>query len=569
MTTRKLDYTRGDVIADRYEIVDQLEECPLGVSYRAKHIKTAKYVRMLFLRPRNAGPEQKDEILAAFKKAKDLQHTNLIRLGELGEHAGVAYFTMEDFEGVTLRDLLQQYRVDNKNLELKEAAAITLGILEGVQAAHDGGILFRALRPEHVLVNVRWTGPRKQNFVAQVKLVGAAFWDLVPAAMLAEDEFARGEAQYIAPELKTFEPTPSPRCDVYSTAVMFYEMLVGTAPVGTFQLPRVRRADLPVHVDNIIELALANAPEDRYPTARDLITDIQRIFHEIGGEERSHGVSVSPIVWLLGLAFVAIVSVIVFNLRTDPLKEAEAADSQARKTAIDGLRAVSPEEVRAILGRHPQNMIFIPGGTYVRGRMNIETADVARESEHLTEIVDVKPFLIDAFEHPNLVGEVPKYKVNQSEAQAMCAEVGKRLCTDNEWEKACKGPKNTIYAYGDTYDEEFCGPGIERPYASGTKAECHSGYGVFDLSGNFAEWTSTQVPGKDRFIVKGGLKANPERGTRCAQSTDMSSKLPDATFAVRCCRDVDAPPPPPPPAPIDPAVDPAAAPVEPAAAVAP
>lgn len=556
MTTRKLEYSRGEVVADRYEIVDQLEESPLGMSYRAKHIKTGKYVRMLFLRPRTAGPDQKDEIVQAFKKSKDLQHPNLIRLGELGEHQGVAYYTMEDFDGVTLRDLLQKYKVENKTLELKEAASISLGILEGVQAAHDAGILFRALRPEHVLVNVRWTGPRKQNFVAQVKLLGAAFWDLVPSALLAEDEFTRGEAQYIAPELKSFEPVPTARCDVYSAAVMFYEMLVGTAPVGTFQLPRVRRADLPVHVDNIVELALANSPEDRYPTARDLITDIQRIFQDLPADDGPHGVSISPMVWALGLATVAIVSVILFNLRTDPRKEAEAADSVARKTAAEGIRTVAPEEMRAILSRHPPNMVYIPGGTYVRGRMNVESTDVAREAEHLAEITDLKPFLIDALELPNQPGVAPRNKLSHAEATAECLAVGKRLCTADEWEKACKGPKNTVYAYGDTYDEEFCGPGIEAPYPSGTRTECRSGYGVFDMSGNYAEWTSTQVPGKDRYIVKGGLKANPERGTRCAQATDYSSKLPDPTIAVRCCRDVDAQPPPPPP---DPATEPTAA----------
>jgi hypothetical protein len=557
VTTRKLEYSRGEIVADRYEIVDQLEESPLGISYRAKHIKTGKYVRMLFLRPRTAGVDQKDEIVDAFKRAKNVQHVNLIRLGELGEHQGVAYYTMEDFDGVTLRDFLQKYKVENKALELKEAAAISLGILEGVQAAHDAGILFRALRPEHVLVNARWTGPRRQNFVAQVKVLGAAFWDLVPSALLAEDEFTKGEAQYMAPELKSLEPIATVRCDVYSTAVMFYEMLVGTAPVGTFQLPRVRRTDLPVHVDNIVELALANSPDDRYPTARDLITDIQRIFQDLPADEGGHGVAVSPMVWMLGLATVAIVSVILFNLRTDPRKEAEAADSHARKAAAEGIRSLAPEEMRALLDRHPANMVYIPGGTFVRGRMHVESADVAREAEHLAEVFEVKPFLIDALEFPNQPGVPPVNKVAQTEAERLCATVGKRLCTADEWEKACKGPKNTIYAYGDTYDEEFCGPGIEAPYPSGTRRECHSGYGVFDLSGNYAEWTSTQVPGKDRFVVKGGLKANPERGTRCAQATDLSSKLPDATLSVRCCRDVDAPPPPPPP---DPAADPAALP---------
>ncbi len=551
MSSRKLEYGRGDAIAERYEVIDLLDESPLGISYRCKHLKTGNYVRLQLLRPRTAGPDQKDEILAVYKRAKEINHANLIRIGELGEADGVAFYTMEDFEGTTLREYLTQARLENRPLDLKEAAQIAIGVLEGVAAANDAGVVFRALRPEYVLVNIRQAGPRRQNSVAQIKLVGAAFWDLVPGALLAEDEFGRGEAQYLAPELKGFEPVATPRSDVYSAAVMFYEMLVGAAPVGTFQLPRTRRPELPVHVDGIAELALATAPEDRYPTAHDLVVDLQRTFSETADGDASTGGRLSPIAMGLGLALVVLVAVIVFNLRPDPAAQAEALDSQARATAAAGLTLPSPEEFKAVLARHPRNMVYVPAGPFVKGRLHGESRELTREGEPLAELVNVPGFLIDAFEFPNLRGEVPRIQVTRAEAAGLCQAEGKRLCTSDEWEKACKGPKNLNYAYGDTYDEEFCGPGLEAAYAAGGRPDCKSGYGVLDLSGNFGEWTSTQVPGKDRYIVKGGLKANPERGTRCAQATDLSAGLADATTTFRCCRDADA-------APVPPAAPPAA-----------
>ena len=100
-----------------------------------------------------------------------------MKIGELGEHDGVAYVTYEDFEGGTLRELLQEYRINGKQFALKEAAQIVMQILEGLDALHKSGLVLRALRPEYVLVNVRYTGPRKQTFVAQTKVVGAGFWD--------------------------------------------------------------------------------------------------------------------------------------------------------------------------------------------------------------------------------------------------------------------------------------------------------------------------------------------------------------------------------------------------------
>ena len=244
MTTRKLEFSRGEELAGKYEVVDLLDESPLGLTYRVKHLKTGKYVRLCLLRPSVAGRDQKDAIIKAFKTARSINHPNLLKVGELGEHDGVAYYTMEDFDGSSLRELLQEYKISGKQFSVREAAQVVMQILEGVAAAHKAGCVMRSLRPEYVQVSVRYTGPRRQTFVAQVKIVGLCFWDMLPAAVLAEDEFTRGEAQYIAPEMKSFDPVPTQRSDVYSAGVIFYEMLVGTAPVGTFQLPKTRQLPL-------------------------------------------------------------------------------------------------------------------------------------------------------------------------------------------------------------------------------------------------------------------------------------------------------------------------------------
>ena len=543
MVAGKLEFSRGEIIASKYETIDLLDESPLGLTYRVKHLKSGKFVRLTMLRPKIANKQRKHEVLDAFKLARSFDHPNVMKVGELGEHNGVAYYTMEDMEGSSLRELLDEYRVEGKRFTVKEAAQITIQILEALESIHASGNVLRSIRPEYVVVHVRRTGPRQANIVAKAKVIGAGFWPLVPVGTLAEDEFTRGEAQYLAPELKSFEPTPSARCDVYSVGVILYEMLTGTAPVGTFQLPSTLRNDLPRHVDDIVELVLANAPEDRYQTARDFHTDIQRIFDDLDVIDEGPSRNLVPVILVaLGVVLAVALAATLFLRPEDPLTAKRAMTSALRNEVAAEIEKPSQDEIMATLAQHPPNMVFIPKGPYINGKMHFDPD--AGSSEATAAKVDVDAFLIDAFEYPNIYGQRPVMKVSYTKATELCELAGKRLCTHDEWEKACKGPLNYIYGYGDAFDPEFCGNGLEsRGYSSGTMKKCKSEWGVYDIMGNYREWTGTAPKGKDnRHVVKGGLMGNPYKGSRCASSTDESDGYKDSSMSFRCCRDVDAPP---------------------------
>ncbi len=544
----KLEFTRGESIASKYEVVDSLDQTPLGITYRVKHQRTGKFVRLTMLRPKIAGREQKDQILDIYRRMKDFQHASVLKIGELGEHEGVVYFTSEDFEGQSLRELITEYRVEGKRFEVTDAAQITNQILEGLEALHQQGFFLRGLRPEYIMVNVRRTGPRNKNLVARVKIVGAGFWNLVPPAQLAEDEFARGESQYLPPEMKSFEPEATERADVYSAGVIFYEMLTGIAPTGTFQLPATVRPDLPKFLNDIVELALAQSPEDRYHTAADFMVALQRTLREPEPEAAETRSLFAPLAIGVGLVFLASISVILWSLRPDAdAEKTELAnqDLQLRQEVRAELEQPSRDQVEGLLKQSPPNMVYIPTGPYLAGRMNVDPD--ARADEALAEKQSVNAFLIDRFEYPNQLNAQPMKNVDYATAEKLCSEQGKRLCSATEWEKACKGPSSAIYAYdaatADAFDPSFCLPeqGSPAGYPSGSLPGCKSTYGAFDMSGNYREWTSTAVNGRsDRRVAKGGnpLMQKPEVGTRCAASTgELVGIVNDMSF--RCCLDVN------------------------------
>ncbi|MCK6552571.1 formylglycine-generating enzyme family protein [Myxococcota bacterium] len=157
---------------------------------------------------------------------------------------------------------------------------------------------------------------------------------------------------------------------------------------------------------------------------------------------------------------------------------------------------------------------------------------------------------------------VPQGYVDQRVATAACAEAGKRLCTDAEWLRACRGPSGTIYPYGDTRMRGTCNdaraqhPAVElfpndpTPYDriqdacinqlpdsldhTGANAGCVSAEGAFDLMGNLHEWTSDPAG-----TFRGGFYVDTViNGNGCLYATtahDVGHW--DYSTGFRCCAD--------------------------------
>lgn len=185
-----------------------------------------------------------------------------------------------------------------------------------------------------------------------------------------------------------------------------------------------------------------------------------------------------------------------------------------------------------------KGMAWIEPGALVAGTPPDEYPRIADE-EIPGEQVMLKGFYIDVFPYPNEEGAIPLTGVSQPEAQGLCEEGGKRLCTELEWERACKGPRNTRYEYGDAYRPDRCGTGAPpsmRP--SGYKVGCKSEFGVHDLHGGVWEWTSSPWGrGVSRELVglRGGNAPAGELVGRCANAIGRPPGSKSGTIGFRCC----------------------------------
>lgn len=184
-------------------------------------------------------------------------------------------------------------------------------------------------------------------------------------------------------------------------------------------------------------------------------------------------------------------------------------------------------------------MVWVPPGPLVAGTPYGKTPRVPDEEMPGEQIV-MHGFHVDVYPFPNEPGALPQTSVTQADAIAACVAQGKRLCTELEIERACKGPQNTMYEYGDVYRAGACGTGTGRaPGPNGMNPTCASGFRVHDLHGGAWTWTASpwkRDPAKQGLVaIRGGNGPLGELIGRCANGRGVK---PDATLTdlgFRCC----------------------------------
>ena len=153
-------------------------------------------------------------------------------------------------------------------------------------------------------------------------------------------------------------------------------------------------------------------------------------------------------------------------------------------------------------------------------------------------LVKGKTVCVDAYEFPNKPGEKPRNMVSQNAAAMLCENAGKRLCSVEEWQTACRGNSNSRYPYGNVYNQTKCATDLKtakEPSRSGFAEHCRSYYGMYDMSGNLWEWTNTPAEREGLFLVAGGAW-NTQNASSCAETKFSFYPQNEYPFVgFRCC----------------------------------
>ncbi len=173
------------------------------------------------------------------------------------------------------------------------------------------------------------------------------------------------------------------------------------------------------------------------------------------------------------------------------------------------------------------------------------------------DMVPADTFCIDRYEYPNRAGVKPRNDLTFAEAVEVCLSEGKRLCTTDEWSRACSGPRRLKYPYGNELRYGACNLGtahitqhwtwyglrkterdvvLSEPAVAGRYESCVSGYGAYDMLGNYWEWTNAGVA--EHAVLMGGCWATASDTVSCLSKTEKAIKFYRVqSVSFRCCRD--------------------------------
>ncbi|MEP7274161.1 MAG: SUMF1/EgtB/PvdO family nonheme iron enzyme [Acidobacteriota bacterium] len=296
-----VDTIIGQTLDGRYKIETVLGRGGMGVVYRAMHVHLDARVAVKVLHPELVSNQSAIERFRREARAAGrIQHPNAIQVTDFGVSSqGVVYLVMEMVQGETLRDLLRREKV----LDPERAIAMMRQVCAAVDAAHQGGVIHRDLKPDNIIVQEpAQTAALKQGEVVKVLDFGIAKLRErespsdsqglpdTPSRFeqtLTEAGMLIGTPQYMSPEQCRAKKLDS-RSDIYSLGVILYEMLTGQLPFTgetpievvlkhIKEAPRPLREinpNIPWPVEEVVMRAMEKDPAARQASAAELSADL-------------------------------------------------------------------------------------------------------------------------------------------------------------------------------------------------------------------------------------------------------------------------------------------------------
>ncbi|MCB8977910.1 MAG: protein kinase [Ardenticatenaceae bacterium] len=255
----------------KYRVLEPLGSGGMARVYRGYHPQLDRFVAIKVLR----SDLVEDELfLTRFRReaqaVASLRHPNIIQVFDFDVADDIYFMVMELLDGDTLHTRLNDYRVRDEQMPWGEMVRILLDVLDGLNYAHQEGMIHRDIKPANILLTRRGQAVLADFGIAQI--VGGTR-HTVSGALL-------GTLNYMAPE-QGLKGVSDVRSDLYSLGVVLYEMLTRRPPFDAdtplaillkhvndpLPLPSELNPEIPAPLERIVLKALAKEPDGRFQSA--------------------------------------------------------------------------------------------------------------------------------------------------------------------------------------------------------------------------------------------------------------------------------------------------------------
>lgn len=270
-----MDKNIGKKLDGRYEITELIGVGGMAEVYKGVDVIDNKTVAIKILKKEFA---ENEEFLRRFRNESKaiavLSHPNIVKIYDVGFSEKIQYIVMEYIDGITLKEYIEEEKV----LTWKDTVHFVIQILRALQHAHDKGIVHRDIKPQNIMMFTDGT----------IKVMDFGIAKFAREEGKTATDQAIGSVHYISPEQASGNVTDA-KSDIYSVGAMMYEMLTGRKPFDSDnpvaiavmhmhdipERPRAINPDIPDGLEEIVLRAMEKAPEDRYQTTAEMISDIE------------------------------------------------------------------------------------------------------------------------------------------------------------------------------------------------------------------------------------------------------------------------------------------------------
>jgi len=260
-----------------YDLLEEVARGGMGVVYRARQRSLNREVAVKVLRDRAlARSEDRRRFRAEAEAIARLSHPRIVRIHEIGDEDGLAYFAMDYVAGGNLAE-----RTRDGPLPAREAASLAIQVADAIQHAHARGILHRDLKPSNVLLDA--------DGEAYVTDFGLAR-PLDEGSSLTLTGQVLGTPGYMPPEQAAGHGSVGPAADIYALGALLYHLLTGRPPFAGASIsetlrqvleqepvsPALLNAQVPIDLASVCLRCLAKEEPSRYVSAEALADDLRR-----------------------------------------------------------------------------------------------------------------------------------------------------------------------------------------------------------------------------------------------------------------------------------------------------